>query len=173
MKFIDKLETDRCTLKLLCLEDIEEASELFTNPETRKYLGGAIPREYALNRLTRSINKKNIFYFWSVYYCVRLKDTGEFIGMISIGPYHNYLYKELSYQFLPDFWGNGYAYETINSLIQHYKFSHLASETQSANLKSCSLLEKLGYKLHKKLERFGCEQSVYVLKKVSRDKPLL
>lgn len=166
MDSVSKIETDRCTLQLLSLDDIEEASKVYTNSDTRKYLGGVIPKEYAINRLNRSVKKKNIFYFWSVYYCVRLKETGEFIGLISITPYHNLLYKELSYQFLPDFWGKGYAYETILSLIQHYKdkLFRLVSETQTANKKSCTLLEKLGYKLHKKLERFGCEQSVYYIK---------
>jgi len=167
MNLVENIETDRCILQLLCLNDIEEAVELFTNSDARKYLGGAIPKEEAIKKLNRCVGAKKKIYLWSIYYCVRLKDTGKFIGIVSITPHHNLLYKELSYQFLPSIWGNGYAYETIKSLIQYctynYKLHRLVSETQVANVKSCKLLEKLGYKLHKKLERFNCEQSLYVL----------
>jgi len=167
MNLITSIETDRCILQLLCSNDIEEAVELFTNSDTRKYLGGPISRDGAIKRLNRCLEEKKTIFFWKIYYCVRLKDNGKFIGIVSITPHHNLLYKELSYQFLPNFWGKGYAYETINSIIHHYKnnykvLSRLVSETQTANIKSCKLLEKLGYKLHKKLERFGCEQSLYV-----------
>lgn len=168
MNLIKSIETDRCILQLLGFDDVEEAVELFTDSDTRKYLGGAISKEEAIMKLNRCIEAKKRLFFWSSYYCVRLKDTGKFIGIISITPHHSRLFKELSYQFLPTFWGNGYAYETIKAVIQHcknnYKLRHLISETQTANVKSCKLLEKVGCKLKKKLERFGCEQSVYILK---------
>lgn len=175
MDFITSLETDRCILQLICSSDIEEAVELFTNSHVRKYLGGPIIRDEAIKRLNSYLESKKTIFFWKIYYCVRLKDNGKFIGIVSITPHHNLLYKELSYQFLPDFWGKGYAYESINSIIHHYEnnckvLSRIVSETQTANIKSCKLLEKLGYKLHKKLKRFGCEQSLYILNLQDLDK---
>lgn len=168
MNLIKSIETDRCILQMLCSKDIEEAVQLFTDSEVRKYLGGPISRDGAIKKLHGCLGTNKTILFWKVYYCVRLKDTGKFIGLVSITPHHNLLYKELSYQFLPDSWGKGYAYETINSIIHHYKNNYkvlrrLVSETQTANIKSCKLLERLGYKIHRKLQRFGSEQSLYIL----------
>ncbi len=162
MKPTEKIETERCTLQCLCEKDLEEAAQLFLSFEVRRYLGGVISKETALKKLRSWMDADE-----GLYFCVRLKSSGAFIGLIDISPHHNPRYKELSYQFLPAAWGHGYAHETIKALIEYcadtLHLTRLVSETQTANSRSCVLLEKLGYALLEKLERFGCGQSLYML----------
>lgn len=156
------IETNRCILQLLSKDDINEAVELFTNPDVRMYLGGTISRDEAVKKLNKWIEVND-----SLYLSVRIRNSGEFAGIIDISPYCNSINKELSYQFLPSVWGMGYAYEAIYSVIEYCShvldIKYLVSETQTANTKSCWLLQKLGFKVSDKINRFGAEQSLYVL----------
>lgn len=103
-------------------------------------------------------------YFW----VVRGKSTKEFIGLISLDPHHDGIDYEISYQFLPDWWGSGYAAETVSVIIDFalngLELPAVVAETQSENLVSCRLLEKLGMGLERKVFRYGAEQSLYVIR---------
>lgn len=117
-----------------------------------------------------AIEKLNkwITYDDSLYLSLRLKNNGVLAGVIDISPHINPINKELSYQFLPSVWGMGYAYESIHSVIEYCSHildvKYLVSETQTDNIRSCSLLQKLRFKLGDKINRFGAEQSIYVFK---------
>ena len=149
-------------------KDVEEAIDLYTNDTTIKYFGGSISVEAARVKLNKSMVSRKILHLWKVNYTVSLKESRELIGIINISPYHNFLCNKLSYQFKPDFCGKGYAYEDINELVpfckSYFGLGKLVSQTHTRNIKSCRLLEKLGFKLDKKLVRFGQEQSVYKLR---------
>ncbi|UNK21066.1 hypothetical protein MNQ98_14085 [Paenibacillus sp. N3/727] len=43
----------------------------------------------------------------------------------------------------------------------------LLAETQTANVSSCNLLERLGMKLERKVQRFGSEQGIFSIEKPS------
>ena len=81
--------------------------------------------------------------------------------------YHDSEFKEISYQFLNEFWGHGYATEVLKKFLNYCKnvllLKAIVSETQTANKKSCLLLGRLGYKLKERLIRFEEEQSVYLI----------
>jgi len=64
------IETDRCVLNLLCESDIDEAIELFIDPEVRRYLGGIISKEEAVKKLYKWIHAED-----PVYFCVRISTT--------------------------------------------------------------------------------------------------
>ena len=69
--------------------------------------------------------------------------------LIEIGPYHNGMEQEISYQFAPEVWGQG----TLESIL---------AETQKKNIRSCRLLEALGFKMRESLIRFRQPQVVYM-----------
>jgi ribosomal-protein-alanine N-acetyltransferase len=73
--------------------------------------------------------------------------------------------KEISYEFLPQSWGNGYAFEVIRQLLMYalheLKLGRVIAETQTANVSSCRLLEKVGMKVEATLQRYGAEQALY------------
>lgn len=132
-------ETKRCILQLLSNNDFNEVVALFTNYDVMKYLGGVISRDDAVKKLNKWITDSDFCI------CVRLKNSGEFTGIIDISPYDNSTIKELSYQFLPSVWGMGYAYEAIHSAIEYCSkildIQYLVSETQTENIKYCRLLQ--------------------------------
>ena len=158
------MNSERCIITPLSATDIEAASAIFTNVETRRYLGGALHKEDALYRLLMWLNDDN-----SEYYCVYLKDCHDLIGMVYLTPYHDQTRFELSYEFLPQYWGKGFAYEVMSHMLTYCfierAIQEVVAETQTKNITSRRLLEKLGYQLEKEMVRFGEKQSVYVKRK--------
>lgn len=159
-QFMSQSTTERCVLSHLCENDVPEAIRLLTDPQVRKYLGGPVPEDMAVHRIKGWINAPD-----SIHYAVRNKETNALMGIIDISPHHNLIDKEISYQFLPEYWGKGYAHEALNWLLSHCKkdlhVTTVVSETQSANARSCNLLKQLGYEEKERLIRFGAEQIIY------------
>ena len=153
--------TERCKLTTLSKTDFNEAILLWTNEDVRQYLGGVLSTKSALNQLKKLIQVCSEYHF-----IVRRKDTSEFLGMLFVCPHHKLRDMEVSYMFLPKYWGFGYATETIATILKfceiELKLSRVVSETQTANNASCRLLEKLGYKIESETERFGAMQTIYV-----------
>jgi len=155
------LETLRCFLMSLTTDDFEDVKNIYVNEMVRKYLGGIIPEEHTKAKFIDTLNRShNDAYFW----VVRLKDSSQFIGLVSLDK-HITGGTEVSYEFLPDWWGCGYATEVISQILNFafngLKINKVLAETQTANVASCKLLEGVGMKLESKLQRFGEEQSLY------------
>lgn len=103
------------------------------------------------------------------HFCVE-KD-GLFLGTVTLNrrprsrpghlsPEGNEL--EVSYTFLPDAWGKGYAEEAVGSVLR-WVATQLPREpvvlcTQLANAASVRLAERLGFEKVEVLEEFGAEQ---------------
>jgi [ribosomal protein S5]-alanine N-acetyltransferase len=160
------LESKRCLINPFQTSDLVDVKTLYENPEVRKYLGG-IPTEDTIEgtfneMLSPSCN--------SFYWVVREKNTNNFVGIVSLDPHHDGEYLELSYQLLPKWWGGGYGTEVVKRVLQfafdELNLSKLVAETQSKNIPSCKLLERLGMNLERKTIRFGAEQSIYSLKSI-------
>lgn len=160
------LETERCRLSAFQEKDREEVAQLFSNPKVRMYLGGVREPDTIRTILDEMLESMDDACYW----VVREKDTAEFMGLISIDLHHEGADQELSYQFMPDWWGRGYAAESAAAVIdfafEKMKLPALVAETQSANLASCRLLEKLGMELERTVVRFGEEQSIYAIRPV-------
>lgn len=154
------MKTKRTYINKITAKDKIEISKLFSNEEVRKYLGGPVSKHSFNNCFNNMCNSKSNHYF-----VVRSKNSLELIGLVSIDTYHNNKDKELSYQLLPQWWGNNYATEVLAPII-NYAFTSLNlpvlyAETQTKNKASCSLLQKLGFSLKEKILRFNAEQAVY------------
>lgn len=157
-------KTERCSLSTFQESDCEDVSKLFTNRQVRKYLGGIRDTDSLKETLEDMLDPQSGSYFW----VVRGKSTKEFIGLITLDPHHDGIDYEVSYQLLPKCWGKGYAVETVSVIIDfamnNLKMPALVAETQSANISSCRLLEKLGMELERKVFRYGAEQSLYAIR---------
>lgn len=158
------METKRCIIQVLKQDDYEDVKKVYFYSRVRQFLGGVV----SIERYNASFNEMIKATDESFYLVVRLKNTNDFIGLISIDEHHDGVYKELSYQFVPDFWGNGYALETtkevINFVSKELNLKGIVSETQVANKASCRLLNKLGMKITDKVYRFNEEQYIFSLK---------
>ena len=138
------LTTPRCQICSFSEAYIQSALPLFTNEQVRAFLGGPMPEDWAEKRLERWATEESD----SKYFAVTLLD-GTFIGFIDISPYHEPEYQELSYLFLPAFWGYGYAVEACQAVLRYCEetldLKIVVAETQRANTRSRVLLERLGF----------------------------
>lgn len=161
------METDRCILTALMPSDYNDVRKLYVNKQVRKYLGGVLNTHQYDKRFRNMFRQKGNAFYW----VVRDKKTQSFMGLISLDDHHNAQHKEVSYQFLPEFWGQGYAHEVMQKVLQfafyELKFNLIVAETQKLNLQSCHLLEKLGMVLIAEFERFGAMQYLYQISRNS------
>ena len=155
------LETERCVLQPIQKSDYHDVRKLYVNREVRRYLGGILEEDSIKESMNRMLHTNVNTYHWMV----REKRTNRFIGLLSLDPHHDGVHQEISYQILPCWWGKGYATEVVQRVIGYcfnaLKLSKIVAETQTANLSSCKLLEKMGMTLEKKVHRFGAEQAIY------------
>lgn len=146
------LETERLTLRKFIKTDAPFILELLNTPTWLQYIGNrgiqslADAESYLLNGPMLS---------YTVYgfglYLVALKDSQTPIGMCGLLK-RNYLdHMDIGYALLPQHEGQGYAYEiasaTVNYAFSNLHLLHLAAITDTGNVRSVKLLEKLGFKL--------------------------
>lgn len=159
------LQTSRCNLGPVTQEDYVDILTLYTNPKVRQYLGGTIQPEKFSEKFKDILNQS------SHQWAAKLKETGEFVGLFSLDGHHDGVDIELSYQLAENMQGKGLALEITENLTTfafgELGLKRLVAETQTANTPSIKLLEKLGMKLERNLERFGAQQSIYAMDSAS------
>lgn len=145
--------------------DYDDVKQIYTNHEVRRYLGGVIAEENTFDKFLEAVKRSNSD---SSLWVVWLKSTNDFIGLVSLDK-HIDGDTEVSYEFLPNWWGSGYATEVIGEVLTFafnvLNITKVIAETQTANLRSCRVLEKLGMKLERTVQRHGAEQAIYSIEK--------
>lgn len=154
-------ESERCLITIFQKSDNVNVKKLYMNSEVRKYLGGVREENSIKAGLEEILHPAADSYYW----VVREKHSNDFIGLVSLDPHHDGECLEVSYQFLPKWWGKGFAKEVVQVIIDYALYElHLpkvVAETQTANTASCRLLEKLGMEMERTVSRFGAEQAIY------------
>lgn len=163
-------ETNRCKLYKIHETDYEEVMKLYTDERVRQFLGGIVEEKIYRIRFADMCDVDNN----NLYWVIRQKDDNQFIGLVSLDLHHDGISTEISYQFLPKWWGYGYATEIVQEVI-NYAFEELGlerivAETQSANKPSCTLLKRIGMSLEETVERFGAEQSIFSIRNTKMGK---
>lgn len=155
------METERCVLTELHASDVDHMVQLQTDADVYRYLGGPKQESDVREGFLAAAERGFSPHSWAV----RSKDTDAFIGWVTLSEHHDGEDTELSYLLLPDWWGQGYAFEATQALVDYalteLNLPRIVAETQSANKRSLALLERLGMKLERTVERFGAEQSFY------------
>ena len=154
------INSKHCLIETFQEKHIAEAKPLFTDLQVREFLGGPVPEEMVEKRLRHWLEDDN------TYFAVLCQEDGALVGVVDITPYHEPGLLELSYLFLPQYWGEGFATESIEAVLRYCKeelhMTKIVSETQKKNERSCRLLERLGYLPQKEIVRFGAEQIVFM-----------
>jgi RimJ/RimL family protein N-acetyltransferase len=155
--------TDRLVLRPTQASDRAAYIDLLASDEVRKYLGGAKPRE-ELERLTPPVPGA-----YPGRFAVEVE--GRFAGAVALTrrdpdvPGHvrsegNEL--EVSYTFLPQYWGQGYATEAVRAALTWVAgLVHDAEVilcTQVANERSLRLAGRLGFNEVGRFHQFGALQ---------------
>ncbi len=137
------LMTSRLTLRPVASDDVPGLIRLWSDPEVRRYLGGPMPaqRRRALERTC--VGAVGVL-------AVQRDEDAAFVGMVFVEPNMRGGHTEVSYEFLPEHWGNGYGREAVGATVAwalgevHSDRPGVIAVTQQANLPSRRLLEALG-----------------------------
>jgi RimJ/RimL family protein N-acetyltransferase len=109
--------------------------QVHTTEAAEKYLANGILKQYA-----------DCGYGLSV---VALRESGEAIGMCGIVHRPTLPLPDIGFAFLPDFTGQGFAYEMAHATLLHaqtvWQLPTILAIVLPANVRSISLLEKLGF----------------------------
>lgn len=150
---------NKVSLRSLSSNDLDLVTSIWTNPVVRQYLGGPVTVTNAAERLAQML-KSDGGGAW--FFVAEYEGTGA--GIISIDRCHGGDNYEISYQFLPEFWGKGVAYASVRQAMNFARsvgITELTAETQALNDRSNKLLTRLGMTEKNRLERFGAAQIVY------------
>jgi RimJ/RimL family protein N-acetyltransferase len=140
------LSTDRLRLRPIEAADVPAISRMWTDPAVRRYLGGPVQADRVARREELCVGADNVF-------SVQRRSDGAIVGMISIEPAgNNHGQTEVSYQLLPEYWGNGYGREAVSAAVA-WALEEITpappvviAVTQEANGRSRRLLESIGTK---------------------------
>lgn len=157
---MEEFSSDRCLLSPLRNDDRDDVGRLYANQDVRRFLGGSLVHE-GFNRRFEDLRAHSTAKIWTI----RLKSTSLFVGIIGIDKHHDGQDQEVSYQLLPEFWGQGYAREAVSAVIEYaaavMMLTSIVAETQCANHASRRLLERVGMEPVRTLSRFGEDQIIY------------
>ena len=148
------LETDRLILRQFTTDDAEFILELVNEPSFIQNIGDRgirtleDARSYIL-RVAVASYEKNGFGL----YLVRLKESGQAIGMCGLIKRDGLEDVDIGYAFLPKFWSKGYALEAALAVRDYGRdvigLKRLVAITDPENQGSIRLLEKIGLKYEK------------------------
>jgi ribosomal-protein-alanine N-acetyltransferase len=151
------LETARLTLRSVEARDRDLLVALRVDPDVRRYLGGPMSLDDA-----GSVAELNIAHPEGKLIAER-RDNREAIGLVLLHEGHGAT--EISYQFGPSSWSQGFATEAVRCVLAHALesagISELIAVTQAANEGSRRLLERLGLQAAEQFEEFGEQQMLY------------
>ncbi|NHQ82760.1 GNAT family N-acetyltransferase [Chromobacterium vaccinii] len=151
--------------RLDCLNKFDHASlvRLYTDLQIRACLGGPVEISIAKERASALCLNQRELPAWAI----RRSDMSDscLLGMISLDPHHDGLDIEVSYELLPEYWGQGYADAALKMVLRHAReilhMRRLVAETQARNHASIRLLRRNGFRLEKTLMRFDAIQYFY------------
>lgn len=142
-------KTSRLTLRELQLSDAAFALRLYNEPSFLQHIGdkGVRTIEDAENNLRQGAiasYSQHGYGMWLVE-----NQQGQSIGMCGLIKRDFLTETDLGYAYLPEFVGQGYAYEAAQAVLayaaQHAALKTLVAIVSPDNLASKSLLEKLGF----------------------------
>lgn len=96
---------------------------------------------------------------------VALKKDNTPIGMCGLLKREELAYPDLGYAFLPEYCGQGFAFEAAEAVLQRemarYELDCVQAVTFPDNLSSNKLLVKLGFHLKETMELYGLQNNLY------------
>lgn len=142
------LRTDRVGFSTWSLESIKLAELLWGNEDVTRLIcaSGKFTKEDIVQRLNQEIKNEERYgiQYWPIFDLA----TDTFIGCCGLRP-HKPGEFELGFHLRPEYWGQGYAVEAANAVIQHaftvLKADMLFAGHNPNNTNSKKVLKKLGF----------------------------
>ncbi|MEU7928519.1 GNAT family N-acetyltransferase [Micromonospora sp. NPDC049801] len=149
--------TQRLVLREVRSSDLPVLERMWQDPVMRRYLGGPVSDEVAADRRMGDHTGGLMV----------TRSSGEIVGWCHLGRYRTGDL-ELSYVFLPEWWGRGYAREGCAAAVglafdRFPDAPRLVAVTQEVNLRSVRLLEALGMVRVDTFEEFAARQVMFAV----------
>jgi RimJ/RimL family protein N-acetyltransferase len=161
------LETERLILRWLSPDDAAFIFRLVNEPSWLKYIGDKGVR--TLQDAENYIRNGPVEMYGRLgfgLYLVELRDGGEPLGICGLIKRESLEDVDLGFAFLPNFWGNGYAYEAAAAAMSYGKnvvgLSRIVAIVSRDNHPSSKLLEKLGFRLDRMVALSPSEEELQV-----------
>lgn len=161
------IETERCVLREIALEDLDDLFELYRPPEITRYMTGL----FATRSEEEEYMKKYIDYMYRFYgygmWVVIERETGKLIGRAGIDhlEVEGQVQLELGYVIAVSRQNQGYATEVCHGILEYARnalsFDSIHCLIQKENAVSIHLAEKLGFCLDKTVLCNGQEMQRY------------
>jgi RimJ/RimL family protein N-acetyltransferase len=155
-------ETSRLRLTQFTEEDAPFVLQILNTPGWLQFIGDRnvktleIAKDYTKEKLIAAYTK-----FGFGMYAMRLKDTGEIIGMCGLVKRDNLDHADIGYALLPEFSGKGYAREAASAVLKHanevLKLNPILAIVTPGNNSSIKLLENLQFSLQGNVVHNGTE----------------
>ena len=150
----DSYTTTRLLLNTLALSDAEFITRLLNTPGWIKFIGdrNIHSNEAAIEYIGKIMNNPNI-----KYWIVTAKELQTPIGIITFIKRDYLDHHDIGFAFLPEHAKQGYAHEAavavLDDAIQDPAHTHIVATTIRENSNSIQLLEKLGLKYDREVQR--------------------
>lgn len=144
------LETERCVVRELCLDDLDGLFELYADEGMDQYTEALYPYEEEKEFQRAYINHMYRYYGYGLW-LVFEKETGKMIGRAGLEhrEYNDVVELELGYLIGKKYQGKGYAKEVCTAILDYAKenagFERINTVIQEGNEVSMILSEKLGF----------------------------
>ena len=144
------LETERCIVRELSLDDLDALFALYEDGEITKYTDSLYPYEEE-KEFQRAYIENMYRYFGYGLWLVFSKETGALIGRAGLEhrEYHEEIELELGYIIGTQYQGQGYATEVCKAILKYAKentsFTRINVLIDAENVVSERLAEKLGF----------------------------
>ncbi|MEU3744232.1 MULTISPECIES: GNAT family N-acetyltransferase [Streptomyces] len=154
------LTTDRLLLRPVRRRDLAAVTRLWTDPEVRHHLGGPVTEPVIRIRQRRIVGAPGC------HAVIRVEDD-VLLGLVTVEPGARNGETEVSYQFLPEHWGKGYAREAVGAVVARVLEGapSVVALTQEANHRSRRLLEAVGLEHAESFVEWDAHQVLYRLRR--------
>ncbi|EGU0165022.1 GNAT family N-acetyltransferase [Vibrio parahaemolyticus] len=148
------LTTERLILRLVSVDDAPFILELYNHPDFYRFVGDKQMRtdyeavRYIKENMLRMEEKKGVSLL-----VVEDKQTKQPLGICGLVKRCTLNAYDIGYGFLPSAYGQGFAIEAAKAVIEYAKqamqLSQLLAITNNDNIRSISLLKKLGFEFER------------------------
>lgn len=152
------IETERCFLREMTMEDLDALYQLYEEPEITRYMEGLYEDREKEEEYTRAyINNMYRFYGYGMWLVIE-KETGKIIGRAGLNnvDIHGEPALEMGYMVGKPYQNQGYATEVCEGILQFAaeatEFKMINCLIQKENVKSVHLIEKLDFTWEEELE---------------------
>ena len=152
------IETDRCFLREMTLEDLDDLYRLYQDPEITQYMEGLYEDREKEEEYTKAyINNMYHFYGYGMWLVIE-KETGKIMGRAGLNniDLHGEPALEMGYMIGKNYQNQGYATEVCDGILQYAaeatEFEMINCLIQKENVKSVHVVEKLDFTWKEEVE---------------------